>query len=77
MNRTSIELDIPTSAAERVAAQEDLVQRLTDHAALIRRMDAIANEGRPVQTHEATAVLLDKAAKVIQLYRARYPSIVQ
>jgi aryl-alcohol dehydrogenase-like predicted oxidoreductase len=50
---------------------DDLVQKLTDHAALIRKMDAIANEGRTTQTHEATAALLDKAARVITLYRAR------
>jgi hypothetical protein len=54
---------------------DDLVQKLTDHAALIRKMDAIANAIRPVQTNEATASLLDKAAKVISLYRARYPVI--
>ena len=53
---------------------DDLVQKLTDHAALIRKMDAIANRGGTVQTNEATAALLDKAAKVIQLYRARYPT---
>ena len=51
----------------------DLVQQLRDHAGLIRKIDAIANAGRTVQTHEATAVLLDKSAKVIELYRARYP----
>jgi hypothetical protein len=52
---------------------DDLVQKLTDHADLIRTMDAIANAGGTIQTNEATAVLLDKAAKVITLYRARYP----
>lgn len=51
----------------------DFVQKLTDHAALIRKMDAIANADRSVQTNDATAVLLDKAAKIITLYRARYP----
>jgi hypothetical protein len=52
--------------------RDDLVQKLTDHAALIRKMDAIANAGGTIQTHEATAVLLDKAARVIMLYRAKY-----
>lgn len=54
---------------------DDLVQKLTDQATLIRKMDAIANAERPVQTHEATAALLDKAARVITLYRARYPDV--
>ncbi len=52
---------------------DDLVQRLTDHAGLIRKMDAIANAGGTIQTNEPTAALLDKAARVITLYRARYP----
>ena len=41
--------------------------------ALIRKMDAIANADSTIQTNEATAALLDKAARVITLYRARYP----
>jgi hypothetical protein len=52
---------------------EDLIQRLTDHATLLRKMDAIANADGVMQTNEATAALLDKAARVITLYRARYP----
>lgn len=54
-------------------APRDLVKALTDHAALIRKMDAIANADGPTQTNEATAKLLDWAARVITLYRARYP----
>ena len=52
---------------------DDLVQQLTDQAGLIRKMDAIANAGGTIQTNEATAALFDKAAKIIRLYRARYP----
>ena len=52
---------------------QDLVQRLRDHSALVRRMDAIVNAEQSVQTNEPTAKLLDKAARVIELYRARYP----
>jgi hypothetical protein len=54
-------------------ADDDLVQKLTDHASLLRKMDAIANAGGTMQTNEATAALLDKAARVVTLYRARYP----
>ncbi len=54
-------------------APDDLVQKLKDHAALIRKMDAIANADSTIQTNEATAALLDIAARVITLYRARYP----
>ena len=64
---------IPAKVTKENAA-EDLVQKLADHAGLIRWMDAIANTGGHVQTNEATAALLEKAAKVIQLYRARYPT---
>ena len=53
---------------------DDLVQKLVDHAALIRKMDAVANANGTIQTNEATAKLLDKAARVITLYRARYPA---
>lgn len=45
---------------------EDLEKKLTDHATLIRKMDAIANAKRPVQTNEATAKLLDRAAKAVR-----------
>jgi hypothetical protein len=54
----------------------DLVQQLADHAALLRKMDAIANAEHTTQTSEPTARLLDKAARVITLYRARYPERV-
>lgn len=40
-------------------------QNLRDHAALIRKMDAIANEDGMIQTHEATARMLDRAATEI------------
>lgn len=50
---------------------DDLAKTLDDHAALIRKMDEIANAHRSVQTHEATAKLLERAAKVVRLYRAR------
>jgi hypothetical protein len=50
---------------------DDIAQKLEDQAALIRKMDAIANAERSTQTHEATAALLERAAKVIRLYRAR------
>ena len=52
---------------------DDFVQRLTDQALLIRKMDELANASGAIQTNDATAVLLDKAAKVIRFYRTRYP----
>jgi hypothetical protein len=50
--------------------QEQVVMPVTttslrDHAALVRKMDTIANEKRPAQTHEATARMLDRAADEI------------
>lgn len=40
-------------------------QQMYDHAALIRKMDKIANSGGPVQTMEPTARILDAAADAL------------
>src|SRR5262249_18128444 len=47
-----------------------LIKRLQDHATLIRKMDAIANEHRPTQTSEASAILLETAAAAIAVLTA-------
>lgn len=43
-----------------------LAQQLRDHAALVRKMDAFANAGGMVRTHEATARRLEAGAIEIE-----------
>jgi hypothetical protein len=55
-----------------IGDRANFVQQLHDYAARLRQKGAPANAGDAKQIAEEAAVLLDKAANVIDLYRTAF-----